>query len=513
MPAPRSNPVSSATELFFRFGPESRRTDGFPLVWLNGGIMADTGSEKSDYLFQNQFRYPVYAAMIHMRPLLLVHDEKQIFQYYECLEQIKTDMSILNSYVDPFLSLSFADPLFLPCHMDTQPFELSWTPHLRKQLNTPGVVIPHAADGICLNQISPTVVTILQRLYKFMAMEGFNLDVDLSEYLRMGHNALFWHHKDTYIDLLASRSDKTTIPAHIPSAVIRSDRLKTLTWEQMSFIFNSQTNIPGTDTFFIKSNIDAAGEVAASIRKDNFRLKIAAIRKDLQDKIRLMGRKDAPIKIIIQPYIQRYDTGSQPSSIGITYNIFGDHDIRRVAVIGHVYEDPGHQTFIGSYASKHHTHEVLTRIGEDKIFNLMRLFARKGYRGPVNLDAVRDRKNNYVFIYDCNPRLGGSFPGIALERALTAQGHCIQSVLTLGYRGRFVFPDLPAKLEELAGLGLLYTRHQPRGLCLIPSFVRPNSYDFALINTPFNQLQEILASGVLDNLSDKNQKDLKGVYL
>ena len=102
---------------------------------------------------------------------------------------------------------------------------------------------------------------------------------------------------------------------------------------------------------------------------------------------------------------------------------------------------------------------------------------------------------------------------MTLKNALIVQGHPIDSVLAFGFRGRFVFPDLAAKLAQLSRLGLLYTRKKPTGLCLIPSFVRPNSYDFAFINAPYEQLQQILEDRVLDSLSDESRKDLNGVYL
>ena len=85
--------------------------------------------------------------------------------------------------------------------------------------------------------------------------------------------------------------------------------------------------------------------------------------------------------------------------------------------------------------------------------------------------------------------------------------------MTLGYRGRIIYPDLKAKLEQLKALGLLFTRQSQKGLYLIPSIVRPQSFDIALINMEIKDMRDIIDSDVIDSLSDRQKKDLKGVYL
>ena len=509
-----TQPPFTGTDLFFRFGPSPSQKKEIPLVCLNGGIMADTGSEKDDYIFHNQYRYPIYAAMIGMRPMLLTYDKAQIPLYFKRLEQVKTDIKILNAFVDPYIDLDFHKPLFLPCNKNTRPCQTVSTRYFEEQLENREIINEHATGGIYLNQISPIITGLLKQFYMSLAKKNYPITADMAEYNRMAKAALFWHNKDNYIDLLKPHLNTDTLPAHVPSAVISSADLKNLTWENMTASFSSQTGIKeGIDTFFIKSNMDAAGEVATPIRKNDFQANIGAIQKEIQDKVKQMGRVDEPVKIIIQPFIERSNFSDLPYGISLTYNIYNTRYFKPLGIVGQVYQDPNYQTFIGCYISKNHTHHVLTQIGESKIQNLLQLFAQKGYRGPINLDAVLDKTGKYQFIYDCNPRLGGSFTTMTLKNALIVQGHPIDSVLAFGFRGRFVFPDLAAKLAQLSRLGLLYTRKKPTGLCLIPSFVRPNSYDFAFINAPYEQLQQILEDRILDSLSDENQKDLNGVYL
>lgn len=158
------------------------------------------------------------------------------------------------------------------------------------------------------------------------------------------------------------------------------------------------------------------------------------------------------------------------------------------------------------------TNRVLKQVGENKIIFLLQLFADKGYRGPINLDAVRNSDGDYIFIYDCNPRFGGTFPVFILQQALRQAGLRAETLLNIGYRGRFVYPDLTAKLVELQDQGLLYSRNRQQGVYLVPSLVRPDSFDPILINMGIEAMRQLIRSGLISSLSDPDQSDLKRVY-
>jgi hypothetical protein len=497
-------------DLFFHFGIKHRPGCGVPVVWLNGGIMADTGSEKKEYIFDNQFRYPIYAAMIGMRPLLLVQDKSRCRLYDGHLTRIKAQLNLLNSFTGCFGGLQFFPPLFIQFDSSRPPYYLNAGDHFSGTNAYNELINRHVTGGIYLNQVSPSVARILESFYREMSAHPIEVTACPKEYRRMAEKAVYWHDKSNYVHLINSCSNPDDLPRHIPSALIHSGELDSLTWERMASAFSSQTRKPCPETLYIKSGVDAAGEVAVSVKQDDFHQKIELIQKELRKKVRIMGRPDDPVTLIVQEHIRRPSSGSLPAGIGITYNILGDNRFLRLGVIGQVYEDPEHQTFIGSYHSTSLTDHVLSQIKEKKIHNLLRLFAQNRYRGPVNFDAIRNAAGNYMFIYDCNPRLGGTFPGLAFKMHLKRLR--VDSLLTLGYRGRFVFPDLKSKLLQLDNLDLLYTPKRQKGLCLIPSFVRPDSFDVVFINLPNEKIKQIIESRTLDILSDETQKDLKGVY-
>jgi len=141
------------------------------------------------------------------------------------------------------------------------------------------------------------------------------------------------------------------------------------------------------------------------------------------------------------------------------------------------------------------------------------LFAKQGLRGPIHLDAVRDVHERYIFVYDCNPRLGGSLPGLILKLALQREGLRAETLVSIGYRGRIVYPDLRAKLEELSKMDLLYSRDNQRGAYLVPSIVRPDSYDLILLNLEIAEIRQFIESGLIHTLSDQDQTELPGIYV
>jgi len=475
--------------------------------------MADTGSEKKDYIFYNQDRYLVYAAMGGMRCLVFTYDDDHMNHYCKRIALVKKHLELVKSYTGPLLDFELPRPLFMPCNKASWPYQLQVNNNFLKQVQDPAVINPHVIGGIYLNQLSPAIFGLLKQFYFFLHDNHQALGIRLDEYERMANCALKWHNKANYVNLMRHFTMDTAFPAHIPTAIFSSRLLKTLTWHGLKHCFSRQTGKDNIKEFYIKSNMDAAGEVSVVLNKTNFSSRLGILKKEIELKVTRMERADSSVLLLVQPYIQSFVSDEFPHSIGITYNILNKDRFKALAVIGQVYEDATYQTFIGSYMSDHLTDHVFNSIGRQKIKKLLGLFAGRGYRGPINLDAVRNHKNEYHFIYDCNPRLGGTFPGLILKKAFEKQGLCINRLMTLGYRGRIIYPDLKAKLEQLKALGLLFTRQSQKGLYLIPSIVRPQSFDIALINMEIKDMRDIIDSDVIDSLSDRQKKDLKGVYL
>ena len=501
--------------LFFNFNAIGESSaDGLPLVCLNGGIMTDTGSEDKTHIFTCQDRYPVYAAMGGMRCLLFIRDTEHMRRHRARIAEVKQHLELIRTFTGLLLDFELPEPLYMCCDINTPKSPLCPNQVFLEQIHDPKIINSCVRDGIYLNQLSPTISDLLEKFYCFLQDNGISSQVHMDKYHRMAQCALRWHDKANYVELMRGFREDDSFPAHVPSAVFSSRLLKDMTWTRLNKLFQEQTDKAGVAEFFVKSAMDADGEVNVVLGRDNFYYKARELLREIETKVTRMNRAQLEVQLLVQPRIERSDIdGDLPASVGVTYNIHGIEDIERLVIIGHVYEDAERKTFIGSYMSDHLTRHVLQRTGEEKIMTLMRLFANQGYRGPINLDAVRNTKEEYIFIYDCNPRLGGSFPGLILKDALEQAGLRVQTLLTLGYRGRIIYPDLKAKLEELKGLDLLFTKAGQRGVYIIPSLVRPDSFDLTLINMRMDEIREFISSNLIHSLSDEKKCDLRGIYL
>jgi len=500
--------------LFFHFGAcAGSRQKGPPLVCLNGGIMVDTGSEAPDYIFTCQDRYPPYAALGGMRCLLFVRNEAHRRQYQARLACLRKHLKLIQSFTGPLLDIELPEPLYMPCNLTGQAPLKTGIAAFQEQIEDRQVSNEHVRGGIYLNQLSPTIARLVEQFYDLLKENGVSSRVRLSEYRCQARTVLKWHDKASYVELLRNHTDSGLLPAHVPTAMSSSRELPSMTWTRLLELVRRQTGLEGATEFFIKSGMDADGEVNMILNRENFAGKINELADELANKVEKMGRSQQEVWLLVQPRIERCRSENAfPASVGLTYQIHDAGNIERLVVAGHIYEDAEHKTFIGGYLADDLTRHVLNRVGEKKIIALLQLFADQGYCGPINLDAVRNSEGDYIFIYDCNPRLGGAFPGLILQHALRSAGLRAETLLNIGYHGRFVYPDLRAKLAELQGLGLLYSRNRQQGVYLVPSLVRPESFDPVLINMGIDEMRQLVRNGLISSLSDPGQCDLQGVY-
>ena len=479
--------------------------------------MADTGSEAPDYIFTCQDRYPPYAAFGGMRCLLFVRNEAHRQLYHERLFKLREHLKQIQSVTGPLLDIELPEPLYMPCDLTpalrAQALSKTEITAFQQQISDPLVINDHVLGGIYLNQLSPMIAKLVGQFYDLLSACDISNTARLLDYEKHARSALKWHDKASYVTLMQNSTAGDQLPLHVPTALLSSRDLQGMSWARLLEIVQQQTGLEDATEFFVKSAMDAAGEVNTIVNKDNFAGKIDELTNELAIKVNEMGRAQDEVTLLVQPRIERSNNKDMlPASVGLTYQIYDADNIELIVVAGHVYDDAEHKTFIGSYLSDELTRNVLDQVSEEKMIALLRLFAGQGYRGPINLDAVKNSQGQYIFIYDCNPRLGGSFPGLIVMHALRRAGLRAETLLNIGYRGRFVYPDLKAKLMELKGMGLLYTQTQQRGVYLVPSFVRPNSFDPVLINMEQEEMQEIIGSDLFGSLSDTDQQDLKGVY-
>jgi hypothetical protein len=500
--------------LFSHFGVRlAGSASGTPLVFLNGAIMVDSGNENPTYLFECQDRYPVYASLAGMRCLFLVRDDDHAQQYQTAIAALAPRLATIRQYTGPLLDCDVPEPLYLGCEFDASRIRLSFCDKSRQQVADGQVISRHLTSGIYFHQMAPLVSDLANQFRDLMQQQSIQVELEEDSIRRSAQLALQWHDKSRYVKLLHDRKH-TDLPNHVPTTIISLQHLKELTWSRLQDLVGQQAGSANATSFFIKSSIDSAGEVCVSLDATNFDQKIAALVEAIEAKARHLNRSGSALQLLVQPRIETSsDRFDQPMSMGFTYHIYDVDRIEPVVFTGHLYEDPERKVFMGTYLSQTLSQDALRAIGENKLLALFRLFAEQGLRGPIHLDAVRNVHGEYVFVYDCNPRLGGSLPGLILKLALRREGLRVDTLASIGYRGRIVYPDLRAKLDELGDMDLLYTRDTQRGAYLVPSIVRPDSYDLILLNLEIAEIRQFIESGLIHTLSDQSQTDLPGIYV
>jgi hypothetical protein len=176
-----------------------------------------------------------------------------------------------------------------------------------------------------------------------------------------------------------------------------------------------------------------------------------------------------------------------------------DGTIFPLGATAQLYRDPDHKHFQGAYLSGAIERDFTVQF-RASMRELCLRYAERGYRGPINFDARRDISGQYRLIYDCNPRLTGVLASLAVRDALRSGGSAVESVLTLGYRGEFILPDIEDALIRLDRTGLLFTRSRPRGVVVVPNLCRQDGFDLHLANIDPSEANRLL-SGELGALS------------
>lgn len=500
--------------LFSHFGArQAGVSSGTPLVFLNGAVMVDSGNEDPTYLFECQDRYPVYGSLAGMRCLFLVRDDDHARHYQAVIAALAPRLATIREYTGPLLDIDVPEPLYLGCEFDASRIRLSLCDTSRGQIADDRVISRHLTSGFYSHQMAPTISDLASQFRSLMQQEGIHVELEEDAIRRSAQLALRWHDKTHYVNLLRDQN-RADLPEHVPTTVISSLRLRDLTWSGLQNLVGREAGSPSPTSFFIKSSVDSAGEVCVRLDTGDFEQKIAALETAIAAKARHLNRSRGAIQLLVQPRIEtssnRFD---QPMSMGFTYHIYDVDRIEPVVFTGHLYEDPERKVFMGTYLSESLAQDALRAIGEDKLLALFRLFAEQGLRGPIHVDAVRNASDDYVFVYDCNPRLGGSLPALVLKLALLREGFRAETLVSIGYRGRIVYPDLRAKLEELRESGMLYTRETQRGAFLVPSIVRPDSYDLILINLELAETRQFIESGLIRTLAESDRTELPGIYV
>lgn len=466
--------------MLFNFGDDKSKINfehsGPVLVRLGGCLLVDSGNETIDYLIRCQERYLTYASLAKMRCLFLAENESRWKDYQDGFVELK----IALSQISKAIGIDFPEL--------TQPVCLGFDLDKKLIFKLAGQKDDYQkflSAGVYFNQISPLGADIYKQIFRLHGLgeESFG-QVD-----RLGELALKFNSKANYVELIKNYQGKPSdLPKHTPTLLVDWDILSQIRWGELNNMFVKTTGMKVIEALYIKSSLDAGGEVSAAVAANNFEAKMKQLKIEFEKKT----RSKENIRMLIQAKVEVERGGDLPVNLGFVYEIRSENQIEKIDIHGQVYADQERLEYLGSYLSQRLENKVLESISEEKIINLCKIYAVQGYRGPINFDAIKNKAGEIEFIYDCNPRMSAVLPNLLVKNYLNSQGSKVESLVNIGYRGRAVCSDLEKNLEQLQSLGLLFTLKNNKGILLLPNLAKRQGYDVWMINMSMEEMQNFV---------------------
>jgi hypothetical protein len=524
---PAAEPRGARAPLpLFRFGREAPDAAA-PLAVIGGGLILDSGEAERTFIYRCQDRFLVYTALWGLRSIFFVADEAHIALYRARIDWQRRQFDRMCARTGLFAGVPLVDPLYVGCNIDDM--RVFACAGFAQEL---GRTAGDAAAGIALNQVSPTYADLVAQLEALMRRHGVDVDFATGDCARIGELALRCADKADYVALAGGARG---LPSHVATAVVSAAELGAAAdYAALAALYRARAPAAAgrPERLFVKATRNSSGNLAALMSAENFAVearrlcdtlaldaatdaaaldhKAAELQQEIDDApcLRPLGRTHEQLRrykreqaacrrhvdFLLQPEVCRVESDPAYASIGLSYVIGPDGATAPVCTTAQVFRDSAHKHFQGAYLAADVARDVSPAFGAG-MSALCGCYAARGYRGPINFDARRNADGAYELVYDCNPRLTGVFPTLAVRDALARSGVTAASVLTLGYRGEFVLPDPAAALERLAAAGLLCTVHQPRGVVLLPNLCRQDGFDVHLVDMAPADANVLLAPG------------------
>jgi len=515
----------SAPIPFFRAGRSAGDAHPLPLGFISGPLIFDSGEADHTFFYRCQDRYLVYNALAGVRSLLFVIDANHRDRYSRLIANLNRRLDRVSAWTGAPLP-PVAAPLMIP--LDPDDLAVHDAPFLESHLREPSVRESIARGEILFNQASPTGARLLLEIATLLRRYNLEWDLDADRLRAQGALALWCHDKANYVAVVAA-SDRS-LPAHARSAIVTVEDLLPLGgWSDLAALYTRRTGWAAPPALYVKSACDSGGNVACKVTPDNGAAAIDRLHREMlmrvvwdrgHHTVRLAelageialapslgdlrpaeqtlaryletqhGRRHN-VRFLVQEAVDAPSNGGawHCEGAGITCVVAAAADAEVYSTAGQIYSDADRQHYIGSLLSESAADLALDARADAGVRALAREFGRRGYEGPLNFDARRNDTGQWVFIYDCNPRLSAIYPALA-TRSCVNRVHGVHTIVSLGYRGEFSTPDLDGLLATLSDQQLLYTVASGRGVLPLPNLARQGGCDLVIVNMSPEEVQE-----------------------
>lgn len=514
------NLSTTTTEIpLFRFGrgPE-------PITIIAGGLIFDTGEAERSFLYRCQDRFIAYAALLGWQPLLLALDEPHVDRYRRHISVLKERLARISACTGAFPMAELLEPLFVI--LDVQSMEVRLSQRFISRLSEPRIQ-HNLRSGVAINQISPTYAQILREVSKHLVNEGLPVDWELDRMDAAAEQVMTYQDKALFHDVFQDQLKGS--PLDVPTAVLSETEFNDLeTWAQLERAYLCRTGLTLPEQVFVKTSRNTSGNLSMIISRQSFEASrhklLETLRResssepgdletmaqavwadialnapihphgfterDLHVWMHEQASKREGIRILVQPRLSAPE--GQLAGYGMSYSV-GRGGTGALNPTAQIYSDAERKHFLGSFVGPE-IQESLTPDTQTLCLDLALTAEAKGYVGPISFDLLKDDISQPRFIGDCNPRLTGAFPTLAVAQA-TRQLSGAPSVLSTGYRGAFVLPDLDQALGALSDAGLLYDAETGQGLVILPNMSSQNGYDLHVVGYSMDVATALIESG------------------
>ncbi|MBZ5620334.1 MAG: hypothetical protein LAQ69_16640 [Acidobacteriia bacterium] len=471
-----SAPASALPLFRLMAGPSP--TAAAPLGIVSGLLLYDSGEAEETFLYRCQDRYLAYNSLAGIRTVLFVANEEHSLRYRHLIKRHNERIRMVSAHTGVPLPIA-PEPWFAAVDLSRlDPIEL-----------------PNAYT-LVLNQVSPTCARLA------------------GEQLRsMGELALRWHDKAHYFRTIERQPEG--LPPHAHTALFSTSEFAAVaSWRDLAALWAQRTGRPEPAALYVKSSYDSGGNASARLSSTGFEdtmgrarslstgPELSQLRVDIESTpslahmcfsdlqlagwLRAQRRRRGQISILVQEAIEGPED-ADVQGLGVTCWVESPERAEIVVAAGQLYRDTRRHHFSGSFLSD----DPLPGPLAAQILRLCSMLAREGYQGPVNFDARRNAANEWVFLYDCNPRLSAVYPPLAVRAFLRSCGYDVRTIASLGYRGEFARANLEGMLLDLDAAGLLYQSRRGWGILPIPNMARDHGLDLLLLNIPVNQIGSV----------------------
>jgi hypothetical protein len=481
------------------FGDEGAARPKGKFLFGNCWLYVCTGNEPAEYAYRFQEELATYVGLFGYHPLLLVGPNTGRDSALYAERATIVNGRLVEVGIATGLHLECPHPLCLEFESDRQLVDFAKT---HGRAIEQGAEFQSLADelladltSVRYNQFTPMQARSLERFASGLAHPSNGL-CELVEVARQRSKSVMrFTSKREYWNLVNAFADAEMLPRHLETKFIAASHLPP-TWNQ--FVEQCCGDENGR-RWIIKSERDACGDVTVFVDELSYADEIADLHEQLRNKSGNRNRPASENWFLVQRALksdpQTQEVCGVPDCFGINCFIHDVNQIDIVCLTKQLYAEPQRRIHLGAYWSRDIEDTVLSDIGYDRIKELCRLFAREGYVGPVGFDGMRDDDGHSVLIYDCNPRLTGVLPVLAVRQLLKRHQVDVCSIANAGYHGTVRSASGSAICAWLNSQKTLFRLDNPEGVLPVPNFVSKDGtmFDLFFVNMTQNDVLRTVA--------------------